>query len=576
MTTLAKTSLWAGLLLFICWPGAALADRLALVIGINEYESIPPLSKAVGDAEAMSDKLTQLGFTVTKVLNPDRREFNQAITAFRRALRPGDAALVHYSGHGVEVDGRNLLLPQDIPMPTMGEEDFLAAEAIDLSTLVGRVADSGAAVRIFVIDACRDNPFGATDARGLGRLDGLALVAPPRGSFVLYSAGYRQTALDRLGPGDTSPTSVYTRVLLEQLDAPGASISEIARAVRVDVAALAQTVGHEQSPAYYDELTVDFVLRPGERPAVVPVADSGGREAAAFDRARDLGSAGAWNAFLTNYPVGVFADLARAALADLKPGGSAAAGPDVAAPAVGASSAVDAVIDDYAARAKLEALWDQGRDFAGAGQDSDYFRTMSAALDFASVRFGTDSEEYAQSSNHMVGAWSGMRRLPEAIAAAREAIRVYSALFGETDIRVLNDQANLAARLNAIGKTGEAEKLYRSVLSTYEAKQLSGWDQVLYAHALEGYAQVKASTGDLAAAERHARQALDVLEAAGLPASIDHGWIAANYGDILLKAGNCTEARAAFKKAANSMKAARIAEGQRDYADILRRLDRGC
>ena len=566
-------------------PVPALANRLALVIGINEYEMIPPLTKAVGDAEAMSTRLVDLGFEVTTVLNPNRRELNQAITNFRRSLRAGDAAFVHFSGHGVEVDGRNLLLPRDIPLPTSGEEDFLAEEAIDLSGLIDRVGDSGAAVRIFVVDACRDNPFGSTDTRGVPVVGGLALVEPPRGSFVLYSAGYRQTALDRLGPEDESKTSVYTRVLLDKIGQPGMSISEVARSVRVDVAALATTVGHEQSPAYYDELTEDFVLVP-EVPAAevtapepVQVADS--REAEAFDRAQSMGTMGAWNAFLKNYPEGVFADLARAALADLTP---AVVDDNYVAPVTPAEVAeppqaaevIDPVIDDFKVRQQLASLWDKGFDEVTAGNDAAHYAAMSEALKLATERFGTESEEYAQANNHMIGAWTNMGRIDDAIAAARESIRVFGALFGEDDIRVLTDKGNLASRLGSRGKWAEAENIYGEVVGKFGDRPLSASDQGLYAHMLEGYAMVKAGMGDTEAALRLGAESIVALETSSLAGTIDYGWIYANYAQILLNAGRCAEAMDVFAQAAEGMKRARVAESQRDHVEILRRLDRGC
>lgn len=550
-------------LIFSLWPGLAAAERLALVIGINDYDAVPSLTKAVGDAEAMTEQLGQMGFAVTTVINPDRRAFNQAITAFRRQLRPGDTAFVHFSGHGVEVNGRNLLLPRDIPVPTSGEEDFLIEEAIDLAVLIERISDSGAGVRIFVVDACRNNPFTDANGRAIGQLNGLALVEPPRGSFVLYSAGYRQTALDRLGPDDDNATSVYTRVLLEALKAPGVPISDIARSVRLDVAALAATVGHEQFPAYYDELTEDVVLRTEPEP-VVETAEN--EASAAFDRAQSLGTPAAWNAFLKHFPEGVFADLARAALADMAV--EAATQP----PAVD----VDLAVNEQDARNQLQELWSQGGTLAAAGNDAEYFRAMATALNLASARFGIDSTEYAQANNHMVGAWTAVGRLNEAIAAGREAIRVNTALFGARDLSVLNDKAGLAARLNATGHTEDAEALYAEILPIFEAILPPSGNRAAYAHALEGYSQVKATKGDIEAALQLARAAVEIMEAPGAQASLNYGWIARSYADILFGDGQCAEAMAVYAKAASGMKAANVAETQRDYAHILRRVGRGC
>ena len=110
----------------------------------------------------------------------------------------------------MEIDGQNYLLAADIPKPQSGQQDFIKSEAMSLGDLMQRIASSGAGTRIFIIDACRDNPFAGSGGRGLGGTRGLARVDAPAGTFILYSAGYQQTALDRLNDADEEPTSVYT------------------------------------------------------------------------------------------------------------------------------------------------------------------------------------------------------------------------------------------------------------------------------------------------------------------------------------------------------------------------------
>jgi uncharacterized caspase-like protein len=241
--------------------GASAEARRALIVGINDYREIPPLQKAVGDADALKATLESLGFTVDLVLNADRRELNRAVSSFQSSLQPGDTALIHFSGHGVEIDGQNYLLPADIPKPQSGQQDFIKSEAVSLGDLMQRIAASGASTRIFIVDACRDNPFAASGGRGLGGTRGLTLVDPPAGSFVLYSAGYQQSALDRLSDTDEEPTSVYTRVLTKRLLEPGVQLAVLAQEVRSDVEALAKSVGHVQRPAYYDELSGQFFFK---------------------------------------------------------------------------------------------------------------------------------------------------------------------------------------------------------------------------------------------------------------------------------------------------------------------------
>ena len=154
--------------------------RRALIVGINDYREITPLQKAVGDAEALKVTLERLGFSVDLVLNADRREFNCAVSAFQTSLDPGDTALVHFSGHGVEIDGQNYLLAADIPKPQSGQQDFIKSEAMSLGDLMQRIASSGAGTRIFLIDACRDNPFasGAASAERAGLPVSMRLLEP--------------------------------------------------------------------------------------------------------------------------------------------------------------------------------------------------------------------------------------------------------------------------------------------------------------------------------------------------------------------------------------------------------------
>src|SRR6266849_6813153 len=110
-------------------------NRLALVIGINDYQNVSPLEKAAGDARAMQDVLQSFGFQVSTLFNANRRNFNAAISAFVARIQPGDVAVVHYSGHGVQLDGENFLLPADVPSPSVADKEFLKSEAIPLSVM---------------------------------------------------------------------------------------------------------------------------------------------------------------------------------------------------------------------------------------------------------------------------------------------------------------------------------------------------------------------------------------------------------------------------------------------------------
>lgn len=324
---LAKTLVILLLLLPLMAVNAFAAKRLALVIGNNDYKEVPKLEKAVGDATAIGQKLAAMGFEVTTAFNLDRRSLNQALSKLYGKIEPGDTVLVQYSGHGVEISGQNYLLPIDIPLPTEGGTELLKSEALPLNTLVETLEAKGAGARILIIDACRDNPFAGSGTRGLGGTRGLANAATSKGTFIMYSAGAGESALDRLGDTDPTPTSVYTRVLLAKLDHPGIKLRDLAASIKRDVEQLGKSIGHEQRPAYYDDLPEDFALAPGDQtstpaetavyipPAVIPPAPPapGLSEQDAYKLAESINTVEGWNVFLEQYPAGIYTPYAKAA-----------------------------------------------------------------------------------------------------------------------------------------------------------------------------------------------------------------------------------------------------------------------
>ena len=305
--------------------GAQAEKRLALVIGIDDYQEVPKLQKAVGDANAIAAKLSTLGFTVATSFNADRRKLNLALANLYKQIEPGDTVLIHYSGHGVEIQGQNYLLPADIPAPESGQVDLLKAESLSLSTLVETLGDKGASVRILIIDACRDNPFAKSGKRSLGGTRGLGAVEPPKGTFIMFSAGSGQSALDRLNDADNSPTSVYTRVLLSRFDKPGMALRDLAASVREEVDKLSKSVGHEQRPAYYDDLPANFAFLengakpdPGPDPGPGPGPDPDVEARLAWESVKSLGSISAFEIISKRYPNSVYGQFAKEAADDLR------------------------------------------------------------------------------------------------------------------------------------------------------------------------------------------------------------------------------------------------------------------
>ena len=238
------------------------AKRVALVIGNDTYENVPPLQKAVNDAEAMSKELAKLGFDVVSAENVGRRAMSRALVELENKIGSGDTALIYFAGHGFAVDGANYLLPVDVPVAGPGEEGLVRDASFAASGLSDRLQEKGAATVILVLDACRDNPFALKGKRGIGLTRGLSRMDPAEGTFVLFSAGQGQSALDRLSEADANPNSVFTRTLLADMDEPGLSMVQIAKRTQSKVRELAAKVDHVQVPAYYDQIIGELYLAP--------------------------------------------------------------------------------------------------------------------------------------------------------------------------------------------------------------------------------------------------------------------------------------------------------------------------
>jgi len=235
--------------------------RVALVVGNNDYRNVPKLQKAVNDARTMGDTLKQLGFTVMVAENQNRQAFSQTLLAFDNAVEAGDTAFFFYAGHGFEIAGQNFLLPTDVPAATEGQEELVRDASVLADRIIERLQNRKVRTAILVFDACRNNPFERAGTRAVAGGGGLApMTQLPEGVFSIFSAGPRQTALDRLSNDDANPNSVFTRTFAKQLTEPGANLVQVAQRTRRLVSEMAETVRHKQIPVYFDQMVDDVFL----------------------------------------------------------------------------------------------------------------------------------------------------------------------------------------------------------------------------------------------------------------------------------------------------------------------------
>jgi len=189
-------------------PLTTQASRLALIIGNGNYQNVPTLDNPTNDAKDMAAALRKLGFQITIKFNASKRTLKQAVRKFGQSLNNGDVALFYYSGHGLQSQNSNYLVPPEADIEADDEIEF---EGFNVSrALVKMKAANQSGVNIMILDACRDNPF---QANGKNIKKGLADMNTPTGSLIAYA-----TAPNLASYGDgRARNSIYTKYLLKGL-----------------------------------------------------------------------------------------------------------------------------------------------------------------------------------------------------------------------------------------------------------------------------------------------------------------------------------------------------------------------
>jgi uncharacterized caspase-like protein len=228
--------------------------RVALVIGNAKYKD-SPLANPVNDAQDMATALRSVGFQVIERTDASQKEMNRAITQFGEKLNADTVALFYYAGHGIQVKGKNYLVPVDAQITS---ESSIRAEAVDVDTLLDQLSASD--LNVVILDACRNNPF---ERRFRSLSGGLAQMDAPKGSLIAYATAPGKTAIDGSGRN-----GVYTEELLRQIRTPGLALENVLKNVR---RAVARATNDQQIPWESSSLTGDFYFNSGVAP-VAPVA----------------------------------------------------------------------------------------------------------------------------------------------------------------------------------------------------------------------------------------------------------------------------------------------------------------
>ncbi len=303
-------------LLLIELPSALAETRVALVIGNSAYEHAAPLKNPKNDAVALAAVLKRLGFKVVMGVDLTRTQFEKTVRKFSKALRGADVGLFFYAGHGLQVKGKNYLAPIDAALEDEADLDF---EALPVRTVLKQM-ERQTKTNLVILDACRNNPLARNLARSMGTRSagigrGLARETTGIGTLIAFATEPDNVALD--GDGKNSP---FTTALIKHIETPGLDVAQLMRRVRKEV--IDETSGR-QVPWNNSSLTGDFYFggKTGTTPVkaapkvTAPVApppsNDRSAEIAFWESVKNSTNKASFEAYLAQFPNGVFASLAR-------------------------------------------------------------------------------------------------------------------------------------------------------------------------------------------------------------------------------------------------------------------------
>ncbi|RUW85060.1 caspase family protein [Mesorhizobium sp. M1E.F.Ca.ET.063.01.1.1] len=313
------------------------AKRVALVIGNSKYVNAVPLPNPANDAQLIASTLRNAGFEVIEGVDQDNQGMHSLISRFTEESYNADLAVIFYAGHGMQVDGKNYLIPVDAELTSPA---YLKTRTVQIDEFMAALPPDPA-VGVIILDACRDNPLARTLAASLPKSRSLgAGLAPVEakadgvgtgGVLIAYATDPGAIAFD--GNGVDSP---YSLALAKHLTEPGVEIQSALTRVRGEVTEATQG---RQRPWHNASLGREVFL--GKQaveaaPVAAPVADAAKTTAAPapapvaseppsweveqrlWDEASKKNAIPFYEAYLEQFPNGRFATVAKLNIDQLK------------------------------------------------------------------------------------------------------------------------------------------------------------------------------------------------------------------------------------------------------------------
>lgn len=276
------------------------AQKAALVIGNSEYVAASDrLKNPVNDAKAVATRLKELGYDTNIVLNATVKNMLDGLNKLVETVDSGGTAIVYYAGHGIQLETKNYLVPVDAKMDN---RDMIPRETVQLQEIIDKLQNSGAANRVIIIDACRNDPFPKSfrsGTRGLVREQ----LNISNGMMVLYAASPNEVAADGTGNHGT-----FTQAFLQGLNQQGVKLPEMMDDIRDNVR---KATNGKQNPYYEGTGLARFMLLPATPTVPAPTPLAVDAELTFWNSIANSSDASDYAEYLKAYPKGKFAGLAQ-------------------------------------------------------------------------------------------------------------------------------------------------------------------------------------------------------------------------------------------------------------------------
>jgi len=290
--------------LLILSSQALAAQKLALIIGNSKYQTVQDsLKNPVNDAKAIQKQLKELGFDTRLLSNANLDSMLESINSIAQDIEKDGTILFYYAGHGMQLDGKNYLIPVDA---RMANRDRVAREAVLVKEVLDKLNESPAAARIVIIDACRNDPFPKTYRSGTRGLTREPLPVS-KGLMIMYAASEGEVADDGTGENGT-----FTAALLNSLSQANLKLPELMD----DVATQVQKKTQNKQNPYSEGRGLSKLVLNTQRfaePTIPTIASEQPQsiELAYWESIKNSTNASDYAAYLADYPRGRFASLAK-------------------------------------------------------------------------------------------------------------------------------------------------------------------------------------------------------------------------------------------------------------------------